>query len=219
MTQLVLFDLDNTLLAGDSDHAWGEFLAEVGIVDPVQFRAQNDAFWAEYKRGTLDIQAYLRFALSSIAGKTDGELKPLVDAYLAQRIEPIITKAGLAAIGRHAADLCAIVTATNAFVTRPIAARLGVSNLIACEVEQVGGRYTGEPQGIPSFREGKIVRVEQWLQSMGQDWRSFESTWFYSDSLNDLPLLNHVSHPVAVNPDPTLRAHAERQGWRIESWT
>lgn len=215
MSSLALFDLDYTLLNGDSDYAWGQFLAEQGVVDAAWHARENDAYWAQYKAGTLDIHAYLRFALSAIAGKTDAELAPLLDRFMCEKIEPMIGEAAMALIQRHSADVCAIVTATNAFVTRPIAKRLGVECLIACEVEIVDGRYTGLPTGLPSFREGKIIRVERWLAGMDKRIEDFEQSWFYSDSLNDLPLLQRVNRPVAVNPDPTLRAVARDNGWPV----
>jgi len=214
---LALFDLDYTLLNGDSDHAWGQFLVEAGVVDGDVFKQKNDAFWAQYKAGTLDVHEYLAFALSMIAGKTPGELKPLHDRYMAEKIEPMVTAAALALVDRHKDDLCAVVTATNSFITTPVATRFGVPNLIACVAEITSGRYTGKVSGEPSFREGKVTRVEQWLAGMGRKIADFEHSYFYSDSLNDLPLLSVVSHPVAVNPDATLRDHALTQGWPILS--
>jgi HAD superfamily hydrolase (TIGR01490 family) len=215
--KLALFDLDYTLLNGDSDHAWGQFLVDAGVVDGDVFKKKNDAFWAQYQAGTLDVHEYLVFALSMIAGKTPEELKPLHDRYMAEKIEPMVTAAALALVNRHRDDLCAIVTATNSFITAPVAARFGVPNLIACDAEIAGGRYTGRVSGLPSFREGKVNRVEQWLATMDKKFADFERSYFYSDSLNDLPLLSVVSHPVAVNPDATLRDHALTQGWPILS--
>lgn len=212
---LVLFDLDYTLLSGDSDHAWGTYLVEMGIRDDEDFGRRNDAFWAQYKTGTLDINAYLRFALEPISGKTVAEMAPVHADFMAKKILPIISSAARALVAQHASDLCVIVTATNSFVTAPIATAFSVSNLIACDVEVKDGVYTGQPSGIPSFREGKIVRVEQWLAERGQSLADFPKTYFYSDSLNDLPLLERVTNPVAVNPDATLRTHAETAGWPI----
>lgn len=212
---IALFDLDYTLLNGDSDHAWGQFLVEEGLVDGVEFKKKNDAFWAQYKAGTLNVNEYLAFALAMIAGRTPAELKPLHDRYMAKKIEPMVTRAALDLVNKHAGDLCAVVTATNAFVTAPIAARFGIDTLIACDVELVDGRYTGRSVGVPSFREGKVARVAQWLAGMGKRLEDFERSYFYSDSLNDLPLLGVVTHPVAVNPDATLREHASTQGWPI----
>jgi HAD superfamily hydrolase (TIGR01490 family) len=215
LNSIALCDLDYTLLNGDSDHAWGAFVAEEGIVDGDNHRRQNDVFWAEYKAGTLDINAYLRFSLQSIAGKTDEALASLHQQFMRTKIEPMISDAAVALIEKHRNDLCVIVTATNAFVTRPIAARFGIEHLIACDVEVIDGRYTGNPIGVPSFREGKVTRVEQWLSTLGRSLEDFEASWFYSDSLNDLPLLRRVSHPVAVNPDATLRQVAMDRGWPI----
>ena len=212
---LALFDLDYTLLNGDSDHAWGQFLVDAGVVDGDVFKKKNDEFWAQYKAGTLDVHEYLEFALAMIAGKTPEELKPLHDRYMAEKIEPMVTEAALALVDRHKDDLCAVVTATNSFITTPVAARFGVAHLIACVAEIADGRYTGKLSGVPSFREGKVTRVEQWLAAMGRNLADFERSYFYSDSLNDLPLLSVVSHPVAVNPDATLREHALTQGWPI----
>jgi HAD superfamily hydrolase (TIGR01490 family) len=212
---LALFDLDYTLLNGDSDHAWGQFLVEEGLVDGEVFKKKNDEFWAQYKAGTLDVHAYLAFALAMIAGRSPGELKPLHDRYMTKKIEPMVTPAALELVQRHSGDLCAVVTATNSFITTPIAARFGVPHLIACNAELADGRYTGKVAGEPSFREGKVTRVEAWLEGMGQKLGDFEHSCFYSDSLNDLPLLEVVSDPIAVNPDATLREHAATQGWPI----
>lgn len=214
---LALFDLDNTLLHGDSDHAWGEFLVERGLVNSETFRAKNDEFYGQYQAGTLDINSYLAFALSAIAGKTTSEIAPLHDLFMQTKIESMIPDASWKLLEQHRNDLCVIVTATNHFVTAPIAQYLGVPHLIACEVEIVDDRYTGRAVGTPSFQAGKVVRVEAWLKAMGKTIGDFEQSFFYSDSLNDLPLLNVVNCPIAVDPDPTLRAHAMRQGWPIIS--
>ena len=215
MKSLALFDLDHTLLSGDSDHAWGHFLVEQGIVQGDEYRQRNEAFWQQYKDGTLDINAYLRFALAPIAGKSDTELAGLQATFMQHKIEPMISAAALRLLEKHAGELRAIVTATNAFVTKPIAQRFGVDHLIACEVEMVAGRYTGNPVGVPSFREGKVARVDAWLASMELCIEDFETSWFYSDSLNDLPLLKRVNRPVAVNPDATLRQVAIAHGWPV----
>jgi HAD superfamily hydrolase (TIGR01490 family) len=215
LKSLALFDLDHTLLNGDSDHAWGHFLAEQGVVNGDEHRQRNEAFWQQYKDGTLDINAYLRFALAPIAGKSDADLAVLQATFMREKIEPMIGSAALRLLEKHAGELCAIVTATNAFVTKPIAQRFGVEHLIACDVEKVAGRYTGNPTGMPSFREGKVARVDAWLSSMGLRVEDFETSWFYSDSFNDLPLLKRVNRPVAVNPDATLRQFAIEQGWPV----
>jgi HAD superfamily hydrolase (TIGR01490 family) len=214
---LALFDLDYTLLTGDSDHAWGEFLVEEGIVDGAEHARKNDYYWGQYQAGTLDLREYLAFTLATIAGKTEEELSPLHHRYMERKIEPMVGQKALALVANHANDLCAIVTATNAFITAPIAARFGVSNLIACNVERIDGRYTGKPTGEPSFREGKVRRVNQWLAEMSKNLPDFERSYFYSDSHNDLALMEAVSDPVAVNPDDSLRAHADAHGWPIIS--
>jgi HAD superfamily hydrolase (TIGR01490 family) len=214
---LALFDLDYTLLTGDSDHAWGEFLVEEGVVDGEEYQRRNDFYWAQYKAGTLDIREYLAFTLASIAGKSTTELGPLHQRYMARKIEPMVGAKALALLAAHTDDLRAIVTATNAFITAPIAARFGVPHLIACDVELVDGRYTGFPLGVPSFREGKVARVHQWLGAMGKQLTDFDRSYFYSDSHNDLALMEAVSHPVAVNPDDSLRALAEGRNWPIVS--
>ena len=214
---LALFDLDYTLLTGDSDHAWGEFLVEEGVVDGKEYARKNDFYWQQYKAGTLDIREYLAFTLASISGKSDAELKPLHQRYMASKIEPMIGQRALALLENHATDICAVVTATNAFITAPIAARFGVPHLIACDVEMIDGRYTGRPMGVPSFRDGKVTRVKKWLEAMGKKLADFDRSFFYSDSHNDLALLDVVSDPVAVNPDDSLRAHAVARGWPIIS--
>ncbi|MBK9393316.1 MAG: HAD family hydrolase [Uliginosibacterium sp.] len=216
---LALFDLDNTLLAGDSDHAWGQFLCDKGIVDRVEYEARNNAFYEQYKDGSLDINAFLEFVLAPLALRSRAALDALHAEFMRDVILGMITPAGEALVRRHLAqgDLCAIVTATNAFVTAPIARRLGVPHLIATVPAIETGRFTGKPRGTPAFREGKIARVAAWLESMALDLACFEKSWFYSDSLNDLPLLSLVTTPVAVDPDPTLRAHADHQGWSVIS--
>lgn len=213
---LAIFDLDNTLIGGDSDHLWGCFLCERGLVDAEEFGARNDQFYADYQRGSLDIDAYLRFALSPLAGRPPETLSAWHRDFMASKIEPIMLPRAAELIERHRRqghDLL-IVTATNDFITRPIAAALGIQELIASEGEIVDGRYTGEPRGIPSYHEGKVTRVKQWLADRGI---TLEGSYFYSDSHNDLPLLRLVDHPVAVDPDPVLLAHAESAGWPVIS--
>jgi len=214
---LALFDLDHTLLTGDSDHARGQFLVEEGLVDGAEYARRNDYYWGQYKSGTLDIREYLAFTLASIAGKSKAELAPLHQRYMSQKIEPMVGVKALSLLANHANDLCAIVTATNAFITAPIAQRFGVEHLIACNVEVVDGRYTGLSIGEPSFREGKVRRVHEWLAAMDKEVADFDRSYFYSDSHNDLALMEAVSDPVAVNPDDSLRAHAEKHGWPIIS--
>ena len=213
---LALFDLDNTLLAGDSDHRWGEFLCDQGLVDPAEFAARNDQFYADYQAGTLDVDAYLRFALEPIAGKTPAEIAPLQAAFMADYITPMLLPAASELIAEHRAqgDQLLIITATNTVVTGPIAERLGIETLIGSEVAIENGRYTGEPRGTPSYREGKVTRLSEWLKETGN---TLSGAWFYSDSHNDLPLLSRVDRPVVVDPDPELRAHAEAVDWPVIS--
>jgi HAD superfamily hydrolase (TIGR01490 family) len=213
---LAIFDLDNTLLGGDSDYLWGRFLAERGIVDGAAYEAENQRFYADYKAGTLDIHAFLAFALAPLAAHGLTELHALREEYMEEIIEPIVLPKALALVHEHRArgDTALIITATNRFVTEPIAARYGIAHLIATEPERVDGRYTGRVAGIPSFREGKVQRLDDWLATHGT---SLEGSWFYSDSHNDLPLLERVDHPVAVDPDATLARIAQERGWRVIS--
>ena len=215
--QLALFDLDNTLLTGDSDSGWIAYLVDQDILDRQTFEQQNAVFFAQYQAGTLDIDEYHAFQMQSLTCLPRAALERHLDDYLETRIRPMITEKARSQVNRHLenGDLCALVTATNCFITSPICREFGIPHLIATVAAQENGEFTGKPRGTPSFREGKISRVDEWLESLGL-WRgSFERSWFYSDSLNDLPLLEIVSDPVAVNPDPTLRAHAERAGWEI----
>ncbi|MCK2184412.1 HAD family hydrolase [Halomonas getboli] len=213
---LAIFDLDNTLLSIDSDHAWGEFLLEQGAVDPVAYKEANDRFMADYEAGTLDMAEFLAVALKPLAEHSSAQLTAWHQQFMASKIEPHILPHGEELIARHRAsgDTLLIVTATNRFITGPIAERLGVDDLIAVEPEMVDGRYTGRVSGVPSFREGKVTRLAQWLEERDA---SLHDAWFYSDSHNDLPLLEQVDHPVAVDPDASLRQTAEQRGWRIIS--
>jgi HAD superfamily hydrolase (TIGR01490 family) len=216
---LALFDLDNTLLSGDSDFEWAQFLIAKGVLDREVHEAKNQAFYDDYKAGTLDIHAFLQFQLAPLARHERRELDAWHREFLETRVRPIIGAPARHLVQQHldAGDLCAIVTATNSFVTGPICREFGIEHLVATVPAHEGGRFTGAPRGLPAFREGKIARVEAWLESLGLWWGAFAQTTFYSDSLNDLPLLEMVSHPVAVDPDETLRAHAARQGWPILS--
>ena len=214
--KLALFDLDNTLLDGDSDHAWAQFLIEEGVLHPDEYHARNEWFYERYKDGTLDIHAFLDFQLAPIANRPRDLLDRWHNEFMQRKIRPMIAARAPELIASHADALRAIVTATNRFITAPIAAELGVPELIATDIDEVDGRFTGKPRGTPTFREGKIERVNQWLASRGKRLEDFES-WFYSDSLNDLPLLERVTHPVAVDPDATLRAHAAERGWPVIS--
>lgn len=216
---LALFDLDNTLLSGDSDFEWAQFLISKGVVDREVQEAKNIEFYEHYKAGTLDIDAFLAFQLAPLTRHPREELDAWHQEYMRDHILPILGDQARAQVNQHleAGDLTAIVTATNSFVTGPIARELGVHHLIATIPAWENGRFTGGPRGTPAFREGKIVRVEAWLESLGLWWGSFGESWFYSDSHNDLPLMQRVKHPVAVNPDDTLRAHAQENGWKIMS--
>ena len=216
MRKLALFDLDNTLIPFDSDHAFGQFVAGLGWVNAEQHRQQNEAFYRQYKAGTLDLDAYLRFALQPLAGRDPAELQAAQAAFLREVVLPQIQPAARQLVDRHkdAGDLCCIVTATNTFITRPIADAFGVEHLIGVELERdAQGRYTGNWMGVPSFREGKVTRTAQWLASLGLGWDDFDQIWFYSDSINDRPLLEHVTHPVVVHPDPLLERFAREKGW------
>jgi len=213
---LAIFDLDQTLLSGDSDHAWGEFLVESGLVDGDVVLRANDQFFADYQAGRLDIQAYLLFVLEFLADKDPAELAELHQRFMDAKIIPMIQAGTEALLNKHR-DLghtLMIITATNRFVTGPIAQYLGIEHLIACEAEQIDGRYTGRPEGIPSFREGKVTRLKAWLEQQDE---TLDGAWFYSDSHNDLPLLSLVDHPVAVDPDERLQAEAQQRGWSIIS--
>lgn len=211
---LALFDLDNTLLGGDSDHAWGQFLVDQGIVDARRYQDANDLFYAQYQQGGLDIHAYLRFALEPLTRFTQAELAALHRRFMAEVIAPLRLPKADALLDRHRArdDRLLIITATNSFVTRPIAHWLGVPELLATEPELRDGRYTGAYSGTPCFREGKVVRLEEWLAQTGE---SLAGSYFYSDSHNDLALLERVDYPVAVNPDPQLEATAQARGWPL----
>lgn len=216
---LVLFDLDNTLLNGDSDFEWSQFLIEQGVLDRELFEAKNLAFYEQYKAGTLDIHEFLDFQLKPLSRHAHKVLDAWHEEFMRRKVRPMMGQKSRDLVARHkeAGDVCVVVTATNSFVTGPIAREFGVEHLIATDPEQKDGEFTGSVAGVPSFREGKVVRMESWLAERGWSWGSFETTWFYSDSLNDLPLLLKVMHPVAVDPDPTLRAYAEKQGWAVIS--
>ena len=225
---LTLFDLDGTLIPGDSDHAFGEFMAALGWVNSADFRQRNDAFYRDYLAGCLDIHDYVDFSTAPWRSHAPAELAAVTARFMAEVMAPQIRPAALDLVRAHqrAGDLVAIVTATNEFVTRPIAEAFGVAELIAVQLERdASGAVNGRIHGVPSFRDGKIARVDQWLASRGQggqgpqprqsNWGDFERTTFYSDSTNDLPLLARASHPVATNPSPALEALALERGWRI----
>ncbi len=213
---LAIFDLDNTLIGGDSDHLWGQFVCEQGLVDSDDFAQRSEQFYADYQAGVLDIDAYLRLALSTLKGHPLDQLHTWHQTFMASKIKPIMLPKAAALIADHRqrGHELLIITATNRFITAPIAEVLGVENLIACEAEIVDGVYTGEPSGIPSYQAGKVTRLYDWLEGRRM---SLEGAWFYSDSHNDLPLLELVDNPVAVDPDDTLRARALELGWPVIS--
>jgi HAD superfamily hydrolase (TIGR01490 family) len=217
--ELVLFDLDNTLLAGDSDYEWAQFLIDRGVLDRAAYEAENDRFFAQYKAGTLDIGEFLAFQLAPLARYPRARLDAWHAEFMDAKIRPMIGAPARDLVARHrdAGHLCAIVTATNSFVTAPIAREFGVPHLIATEPEARGDGYTGGVAGVPAFREGKVERLEQWLSALGRPLASFAASWFYSDSHNDLPLLERVTRPVAVDPDERLRGVAQGRGWPIVS--
>ncbi len=217
--RLTLFDLDNTLLAGDSDYEWGQFLVDRGVLDRSGYEAKNQAYYDQYVAGTLDIHEYLGFALRPLAEHPPEDLARWRGEFMEQRIRPMITPAARELVRGHldAADLCAIITATNSFVTAPIAREFGVAHLIATEPESRDGRYTGRVSGTPCFRDGKLVRLGEWLTGLGHRLEEFSESTCYSDSHNDLALLQQVKRPVAVDPDEQLAAEAARRGWAVIS--
>lgn len=216
---LALFDLDYTLLDGDSDFEWAQFLIGKGVLDREVYEARNERFYEEYKAGSLDIGEFLDFQLKPLSRHPRTQLDAWHAEFMSTRILPIVLPAARALVQRHvdAGALTAVVTATNSFISGPIADHFGVGHLIATEPEQRDGAFTGRVFGTPAFRAGKVVRVESWLAELGQDLQRFRRSWFYSDSHNDLPLLARVSDPVAVDPDPALEDHARTRGWPVIS--
>ncbi|MDH5611137.1 MAG: HAD-IB family hydrolase [Gammaproteobacteria bacterium] len=214
---LALFDLDNTLLAGDSDYLWGCFLSEKGLVDKELYERANLRFYEQYKQGTLDIHEFLNFALTPLAENDFHLLQSLHAEFMASSIRAIMTKTGQDKINQHReqGDTIVIITATNSFVTGPIADAFGVDYLIATEPEIVDGQYTGKVAGTPCFQHGKITKLNEWLEQTG---RNLADSYFYSDSHNDLPLLEQVTHPVAVDPDSQLKTIAQQRNWKIETF-
>lgn len=213
---LALFDLDNTLLGGDSDHSFGQFLCQHHLVDAQSYQKRNDAFYEDYKAGRLDVLAYQNFCQEILAHHSVEQLDAWHRQFMAEFIEPLILPKGEQLLAEHraAGDCVLIITATNRFITGPIAQRLGVEHLLATECEQIDGRYTGRSTDTPCFQAGKVERLNRWLAQTGQ---SLEGASFYSDSINDLPLLQAVSRPVAVDPDAQLRALAKERGWPVLS--
>jgi len=216
---LALFDLDNTLLSGDSDFEWSQFLIEQGVLERELFEIKNLTFYEQYKAGTLDIYEFLEYQLRPLSRHSRHVLDAWLEKFIQQKVLKLIgaPAKNLVAQHRNAGDICVIITATNSFVTAPIARQFGVEHLIATEPEHKNGEFTGQLADTPCFREGKITCLENWMAQRGWDWNSFNQSYFYSDSLNDLPLLGKVKTPIAVDPDTTLRTHATQQGWRIIS--
>jgi len=216
---LALFDLDNTLLAGDSDFQWGQFLMDEGLLDREMHLEKNLQFYEDYKQGALDIYAFLEFQLKPLSQHPRAQLDAWHARYMEKKVLPMITPKARALVEKHRqnGDLLLIITATNGFVTAPIAREFGVEHLIATTPEEIDGEFTGRVTGVPSYKEGKVTRLQQWLAEQGKTMQDFEAIWFYSDSHNDLPLLLLVDHPVAVDPDLTLEAYALGRGWPIMS--
>ncbi len=211
---LAIFDLDNTLLRGDSDYLWGMYLIDKGAVDQESHQRENERFYQEYLNGQMDIMAFLRFQLAPLARIPMPELLQMREEYLENYIEPIITEQARALVEKHRqqGDTLLIISATNDFVTRPIADLFAIDELIATNAELIDNQYTGAVSGVPSYQEGKVLRLNDWLKKTGN---TLKGSWFYSDSHNDLPLLQKVDHPVAVNPDPQLAKHAAQLGWQV----
>ena len=212
---LALFDLDNTILAGDSDYNWSRFLIQEGYLDGAIHAEKNEKFYADYKDGTLDIFAFVEFQFKPLARNPRSVLNQLLKKYVEEVIKPMITDKARALVKGHqeAGDLIIVITATNSFITKPIAALFGIENLIGTDPEEKEGEFTGKVSGLPSFKEGKVTRLEAWLKSKNLSLASFEKSYFYSDSHNDLPLMEKVTHPVAVDSDDILIEYATSKGW------
>jgi HAD superfamily hydrolase (TIGR01490 family) len=217
MKRLALFDLDDTLLAGDSDYQWGQMLVEIGVLDRIMYEARNLEFYERYKAGVLDLGEYLAFQLEPLASHSRSQLDLWHAQFMTSKVLPMIRPGARGLIDRYRGDVEVIITATNRFVTGPIADALGVTNLLATELEEVDGRFTGRELGTPCFREGKVTRLDEWLAARGERLSDYDESWFYTDSINDLPLLQKVTNPCAAHPDERLRAHAEAHGWPIVS--
>jgi HAD superfamily hydrolase (TIGR01490 family) len=212
---LALFDLDNTILAGDSDYNWSRFLIQEGYLDGAIHAEKNEKFYADYKAGTLDIYAFVEFQFKPLARNPRTVLNQLLKKYVEEVIKPMITEKARALVKRHQdeGDLIIVITATNSFITRPIAELFGIENLIGTDPEEKEGEFTGKVSGLPSFKEGKVTRLEAWLKGKNLSLASFEKSYFYSDSHNDLPLMQKVTHPVAVDSDDVLSEYAKSKGW------
>lgn len=216
---LALFDLDNTLLAGDSDYNWSVFLISEGLLDAEQHKVRNEQFYQDYKNGCLDIYAFLAFQLKPLSEHPKKFLDELHLKYMEKVIRPMMTQKAQNLVNQHkaAGDLCVVITATNSFVTKPIATAYGIEHLIGTDPEMVNGEYTGGVTGVPSFQEGKVTRINQWLAERGTSLGNYETSYFYSDSHNDLPLMKLVTNPVAVDADAILTDYAKQQGWPMIS--
>ena len=212
---LALFDLDNTILAGDSDYNWSRFLIQEGYLDGAIHAEKNEKFYADYKAGTLDIYAFVEFQFKPLARNPRTVLNQLLKKYVEEVIKPMITEKARVLVKRHQeeGDLIIVITATNSFITRPIAELFGIENLIGTDPEEKEGEFTGKVSGLPSFKEGKVTRLEAWLKNKKLSLASFEKSYFYSDSHNDLPLMQKVTHPVAVDSDDVLSEYAKSKGW------
>lgn len=212
---LALFDLDNTILAGDSDYNWSRFLIQEGYLDGAIHAEKNEKFYADYKAGTLDIYAFVEFQFKPLARNPRTVLNQLLKKYVEEVIKPMITEKARALVKRHQeeGDLIIVITATNSFITKPIAELFGIENLIGTDPEEKEGEFTGKVSGLPSFKEGKVTRLEAWLKGKNLSLASFEKSYFYSDSHNDLPLMQKVTHPVAVDSDDVLSEYAKSKGW------
>ncbi|QDC89594.1 HAD family hydrolase [Candidatus Methylopumilus universalis] len=212
---LALFDLDNTILAGDSDYNWSRFLIQEGYLDGAIHAEKNEKFYADYRAGTLDIYAFVEFQFKPLARNPRTVLNQLLKKYVEEVIKPMITEKARALVKRHQdeGDLIIVITATNSFITKPIAELFGIENLIGTDPEEKEGEFTGKVSGLPSFKEGKVTRLEAWLKNKNLSLASFEKSYFYSDSHNDLPLMQKVTHPVAVDSDDVLSVYAKSKGW------
>ncbi|TAK79152.1 MAG: HAD family hydrolase [Aquabacterium sp.] len=215
---LCLFDLDHTLLPLDSDHEWGQFMVRIGWADAGEFKRRNDEFYRHYQEGVLDPHAYIEFATGVWRSRPPEEQEKARQRFMREVIEPALQPQARSLVEQHRerGDLIALVTATNDFITSPIAEAFGIEHLLAVQLERdLHGRVTGHIRGTPSFREGKVTRVDEWLADLGHRWSDFPGVSFYSDSMNDLPLLERASDPVATNPSLPLEALARARGWRI----
>ncbi len=212
---LALFDLDNTILAGDSDYNWSRFLIQEGYLDGAIHAEKNEKFYADYKAGTLDIYAFVEFQFKPLARNPRSILNQLLKKYVEEVIKPMITEKAYALVRKHReeGDLLMVITATNSFITKPIAALFGIENLIGTDPEEKEGEFTGKVSGLPSFKEGKVTRLEAWLKNKNLSLADFKKSYFYSDSHNDLPLMQKVTHPVAVDSDDILTEYANAKGW------